>query len=101
METPQKNIVESLHYLQKVIDSRMQNFFQKKNGEAFSYPELVLEPDDSPLYHFLVNHKLNIEEYIILLLALIPHVQPNFIDPIIQGHLPNGGEFAEIGGVKG
>src|SRR5439155_19945576 len=51
--------------------------------------------------HFIVNHKLNIEEYIILLLALVPHIQPNFIDSIVQQYLPNGGEFAEIGGVKG
>jgi len=101
METTQKNIVESLRYLQKVVDNRLRNFFQKENAEAFTYPDLVLEPDDSPLYHFLISHKLNIEEYIILLLALIPHVQPNFMDPIIQSHLPNGGEFAEIGGVKG
>src|SRR6185436_14782895 len=101
METAKNNIVESLHYLQKVVESRMQNFFKKLNGESFTYPELVLEPDDSPLYHFLITHNLNIEEYIVLLLALIPHVQPNFIDPIIQVYLPSGGEFAEIGGVKG
>ena len=31
----------------------------------------------------------------------MPHIQPNFIDSIVQLHLPNGGEFPEIGGVKG
>jgi len=96
-----KNIIESLGYLQKIIDCRLKKFFQKENNGQFDYPELVLEPDDSPLYHFLVRHKLNIEEYIILLLSLMPHIQPNFMDPIIQSYLPHGGEFPEIGGVKG
>ncbi len=56
---------------------------------------------DAPFNHLLVKHTLNVEEYIILLLALTPHLQPNFLDTIIQQYLPNGGDFPEIGGVKG
>lgn len=40
-------------------------------------------------------------EAIILLLALTPHVQPNFFEKIIMSYLPNGGEFPEFGGVRG
>ena len=50
---------------------------------------------------FLTQHQLNREEYIMLLLALVPHVHPNFLDNLIQTHLPQGGDFAEMGGVKG
>lgn len=60
-----------------------------------------MQEDDAPLNHFFIKHKPNIEEYFILLLALMPHVKPNFIDAIIQQYLPDGGEFPEIGGVKG
>ncbi|MEO8853743.1 MAG: ATP-binding protein, partial [Ginsengibacter sp.] len=41
------------------------------------------------------------EEWLIILMALVPHITSNFFDPIIQKFLPNGGDFAELGGVKG
>ncbi len=40
------------------------------------------------------------DEWIILLLALVPHVSPNFFETVIQEQLPNGGDFPEFGGVK-
>jgi Cdc6-like AAA superfamily ATPase len=101
MNTTVENITRSLLYLQDVINRRLQIFFQKENAEPFVYPELSLEPDNAPLNQLLVKHHMNIEEYIVLLLALAPHLQPSFLDTIIQQYLPNGGEFPEIGGVKG
>jgi hypothetical protein len=94
-----QNINQSLDFLHNVIDKRLQNYFSN-NGHDFNFPELKIEPDDAPLNHFLLEHKPNIEEYAILLLALIPHIQPNFLDRIVQNHLPQGGDFVEIGGVK-
>jgi hypothetical protein len=41
------------------------------------------------------------EEWIVILLALVPHLQPNFFEAIIGAHLPTGGDFAEFGGVRG
>ncbi|HEY8928401.1 MAG TPA: ATP-binding protein [Mucilaginibacter sp.] len=38
--------------------------------------------------------------WIAVMMALMPHVQPNFFESIILEHLPNGGDFSEIGGVK-
>jgi len=96
-----QNINRSLLFLQDILNRRLADFFKKENAEAFSLPPISIEPDDAPLNHFLIRHQPNIEEYIILLMALMPHVQPNFIDSVIQQYLPNGGEFAEIGGVKG
>jgi len=101
MEKQYQNIIRSLEFLREVCDKRLQSFFNKENASAISYPELTIEPDDSPLNHFIVNHRLNIEEYIILLLALAPHIQPGFLDTLVQQYLPNGGEFTEMGGAKG
>lgn len=44
---------------------------------------------------------LNTNEWITLILSLVPHVQPGFFESIMMEHLPNGGDFAEFGGVKG
>jgi hypothetical protein len=96
-----QNIIQSLSFLREVVNRRLQHFFQKENEEEFAYPDIKLEQDESPLSHFLVTHKVNIEEFVMLLLALFPHVQPSFLDNIIQQYLPNGGDFPEMGGVKG
>ena len=101
MQTHYKNIIRSLQYLREVLEKRLQIHINKDAPDAFAYPELRIESEDTPLHHFLLSHRLNIEEYIILLLALVPHIQPNFLDSIVQQYLPNGGDFPEMGGVKG
>ena len=95
-----QNITRSLAFLREVCDRRLQSFYNKENATAFSYPELKIESVDAPLNHFLANHQLNIEEYVILMLALAPHIQPNLLDNIIQLYLPGGGDFPEFGGAK-
>jgi AAA+ superfamily predicted ATPase len=42
----------------------------------------------------------NYETWLTVMIALMPHVHPNFFESIILEHLPNGGDFSEIGGVK-
>jgi len=41
------------------------------------------------------------EERIVLLLALVPHLRPNFFESLVSDLLPGGGDFPEIGGTKG
>ncbi len=101
MQNHHNNINSALAFLQDTVKRRLNKFFVKENATAFSFPEITIEPDDSPFNSFLEQHRPNIEEYTILLLSLMPHIQPNFLDSIIQQYLPNGGEFPEIGGVKG
>lgn len=40
------------------------------------------------------------EEAVILLLALVPHVIPNFFDEIIKEIYPEGGDLPELGGIR-
>ena len=95
------NVAQSLVLLQETIHRRLRTFFQKNGQETFTYPEIKLEKNETPLSQFLTSHQVNVEEYIILFLALAPNLHPNFLDAIVQQYLPNGGEFPEIGGVKG
>lgn len=39
-------------------------------------------------------------EWLVLMLALAPHVSPNFFESLILEHMPSGGDFPEFGGVK-
>lgn len=101
MNTPVQNIIRSMEFLQEVIDRRLKDFFRKDEENPFSFPEVILEPGDTPLNHLLIGNQMNVEEYVVLLLALAPHLQPNILDASIQQYLPQGGDFPEIGGVKG
>lgn len=83
--------------LKKIIVSRFTRYFNNQQDKHV-YPagELVGKINIDILPQIPNN-----DEYIILLIALVPHVQPNFFESIIQAHLPNGGDFPEFGGVKG
>jgi hypothetical protein len=101
MQTNSINIIHSLEFLQEVIQRRLTVFFNSESSRGdFLIPDFKIEPDDAPLNHFLHQHQFNIEEYIILFLALAPHLQPNLLDAVVQKFIPQGGDFPEMGGVK-
>ena len=59
------------------------------------------ETSSSELTSFILKNKLSNSEIITLLLALAPHISPEFYNSIIFSFLPNGGDFPEFGGAKG
>jgi len=94
------NIIASIHYLINLLQQRLDIFFGKSEA-AFICREPELVNDESEFYKLISKTDLSAEEKIIFLIALIPHIQPNFFDNIIQQYLPNGGDFTDLGGVKG
>jgi AAA+ superfamily predicted ATPase len=70
-------------------------------GEEFPLPTLYLEGNSSIISKFIQKENLNQQEIICLLLAIVPHILPNFLTNLITEFLPNGGDFPEFGGVKG
>lgn len=101
MQNHYSNIIASINFLAALLQQRLDIFFGKSDAAAISYPQLELQTDGSLLYTLLKREDVSTEEKAIFLIALIPHVQPNFFDNIIQQYLPQGGDFAEIGGIKG
>ncbi|HEY2727116.1 MAG TPA: ATP-binding protein [Parafilimonas sp.] len=95
------NIITSINYLANILQQRLDIFFGRSEVTTITYPQIELNNDDSVLYQLFKREDLSIEEKIIFVIAFVPHVQPNFFDNIIQQYLPQGGDFAEIGGVKG
>ena len=100
MESHCQNIIHSLSYLSALLHTRLALFFGKEQEVSFTCPQLSFS-DDSDFYKLITGKDLLPEEKSILIIAVAPHLQPNLFDNIIQQYLPNGGEFAEIGGVKG
>ncbi|MGN8069854.1 ATP-binding protein [Mucilaginibacter sp. 22184] len=93
-----QSITNSLEVLYQVIHNRLQAHF---NNTETSFPPVTIMDDGSSINGFIIEKKLPIEEYIILLTALAPHLRTSFFENIIQEFLPNGGDFPEFGGIKG
>ncbi|GGF03338.1 hypothetical protein GCM10011518_10590 [Flavobacterium limi] len=49
---------------------------------------------------FIIENNLTETDILLLGLALVPHVKPDFLSSIIAEYLPNGGELPEFGGIK-
>jgi hypothetical protein len=60
-----------------------------------------LPSGNDELSKLIRNNKLGENEYLAVLLALLPHVSPGFLTRILYDYLPNGGDFPEFGAVKG
>lgn len=63
--------------------------------------EINWDSNNFELSQFIVTHKLTTPEIVTMLIALVPHLSPEFFNNIIAEYLPNGGDFPVFGGVKG
>lgn len=90
-----KLINQHIAQLTTVISARLRQ--QHLNGQ------MIFEcPDDDSFYSdFIKQHGMSSDELVIVLLGLLPHLQSNFFENIILEHFPTGGDFPEMGGVKG
>ncbi len=95
------NIISSINFLAALLQQRLDIFFGRSETTSLAYPQIELNNDDAVLNKLFLRDDVSTEEKVIFLIALMPHVQPHFFDNIIQQYLPQGGDFAEIGGVKG
>ncbi|CAL2090336.1 ATP-binding protein [Tenacibaculum sp. 190524A02b] len=86
------------NYLEEMIIYRLT---LELTDELIPKPSFTLKNNDSYIAAFINEHALSAQEVVLLLLAIIPEISPNFINEIITSFLPNGGEFPEFGGVKG
>ncbi|GJL83479.1 MAG: hypothetical protein DHS20C01_31130 [marine bacterium B5-7] len=102
-QTHARVLLADIDYLARVMQVRFALHFGQES--SFIRPEDVPRPthkgSQSPYLAFLKEHDLSYEEHTILLIALVPHIQPDFFDRIISVAMPQGGEFPQIGGVRG
>lgn len=94
------NLHLATDYLHTVMRARLQ-MDKDENAKPVEIPPLSFYDDGSPLARFIQSHQPTSNEYLLLLLALAPHLQPGFFRKIIAEYLPAGGDFPEFGGVKG
>ncbi|WP_147676384.1 ATP-binding protein [Algibacter pacificus] len=86
-------------FLKEVISWRIKN----PDGDIITYaPKLSLKDlDKSVTAQFITNMELSTIETIIFLLALTPHILPDFFLNCIAESYPSGTDLPQFGGVKG
>jgi adenylate kinase family enzyme len=93
------SLYRSLDFLRGVVRNRLAQYFG--HAATFVQPEFSFPDDGSAFAKFVTTRQLKIEEFIVLLLGLAPHVHPDLFSDLILYYLPNGGELAIFGGVRG
>jgi len=97
------NLFHSLEFLERAMEARLRVAFEKEGIEerdSSAFPELAFYDDDSAFGNFIKVRQPRFEEYVILLLALAPHIQPGFLDAVLKRSLPDSGNYPELGGVR-
>ncbi|MEZ4827080.1 MAG: ATP-binding protein [Bacteroidia bacterium] len=96
-------IETSLQYLATALETRLKLHFGQKAGYAHlgEIPPPSFEGEQTAFTAFIDKYQMSFEEYVVLLMALAPHIQPQFFDSIISSVIPEGGDFPQIGGVRG
>lgn len=90
---------ELLHFLKTAICARMD--FETGKVKQLPKPKMELHLNkEEALGKFIFEHHIQNSELLLLILALVPHIDPGFFNRIIQSYFPQGGEFPEFGGIK-
>ncbi|SEM23045.1 ATPase family associated with various cellular activities (AAA) [Aquimarina amphilecti] len=88
-----------LSFLKEVIEYRLKDNYTNEIPVFLKFDKIM--SDDSLFSKFVREKELSLEEVITLLLAIVPHISPDFFTKIISDFLPNGGGLPDFGGVKG
>ncbi len=93
----------ALQYLAQVIQWQITSCFPttSSSDEPLPQPPTNWLASESTLFHFIETHQLDIFEQLTLIIALAPHLQPNFFDQAITAQLPEAGDYPQIGGWRG
>ncbi len=92
------NLDQALSFLERLLRARL-----KAQGDPesdVSPPELAFYDDGSPFGEFISTHRPSYTDYVLLVLALAPHVRPAFLDRAIAAARPGGGDWPELGGQR-
>ena len=101
--TPSSYAIQSaIDELRQLVSNRIQSHF---NQQSFSLEQWASQTYNNCIFNEdNGNHipKITVaQEWVILMLALAPHIVPGFFESIIVENLQGGGDFPEFGGVKG
>ncbi|MBO9584847.1 MAG: ATP-binding protein [Flavobacterium sp.] len=85
-------------YLKNQFVFQLDHLFQVEN--PMEKPILNQIDSNGFINEFIIEKNLTEIDTLLLGLALVPHLKPDFLSSIMAEYLPNGGELPEFGGIK-
>ncbi len=98
---PASPMQAALDGLRLLVIARIES---QANSTAFDVSSWIEDDDNRHVFDYKTKQNiigLNDEDWLVVLLTIVPHLQPNFFESIIYEHFPNGGDLPEFGGTKG
>jgi hypothetical protein len=99
MGTNAANLQIALEWVRQVVRKSLKS--GPDGAEAAEEESLEFHAAHFGLTGFIAEQRPSYAELVIVLLALAPHLKPNFLSDIIAQHFPDGAECPQFGGVKG
>lgn len=100
IETEFRTVASFLSPLEELIKNRITLYFNESENSSNGTP-LQWDLSFKQVKGVFNDFQLSDNELIVLLLALAPHLQPDFFDQIIRDNIPEAGDFPQIGGARG
>ncbi len=93
-----ERLSKSLQVLRQLVQARVRSYLDaRKNAEARRASEPSVEEQALPELIPGIDGR---DERLLLILALVPHLEPDFFESLVLENLPGGGDFPIFGGVK-
>jgi AAA+ superfamily predicted ATPase len=103
-----KQHIAPVQPLQAVLDGLrslvIERIESQANGVSFDLKDWISDDRNQQVFKYKASQNitaLSDEDWLVVLLTLVPHLQPSFFESIIYEHFPNGGDLPEFGGTKG
>jgi AAA+ superfamily predicted ATPase len=87
-------------YIDAVLTARLDQEFGKTEVLKKPTINVVLEKK-GPLAQLIEEYNLQNQDMLILFLALLPYIAPQYLSTKIGQYIPKGGELPEFGGIRG
>ncbi len=93
----------SLLQLGATLKRRLRQAFdpQAEPDETTTRPAMPPATGQDPYSSFVRELELDGDSHLLLLLALAPWIEPDLLDRVIHGVLPEAGDYPQLGGVRG
>ena len=95
---PPASNADNLNTAYEILARLIQSRFGGEDLAPEGALSLLFFDDGSPFGNFIRDRQPPFDEYITLILALVPHAMPNLLDSEIRAALEKEGDFPEIGG---
>lgn len=91
---------QALEFLEMCLQKRLQAELGQEEFILRGEFTLTGDPQQDVFARIVMALELSLEELLVLLIALVPHIYPDFFDRIVAKHLEEDGDLPAFGGVK-